>query len=141
MRATKIENYSQDLFGGRVSVINGQTGYADENGQFDLRANYKDWTFYYGMDWIGPQEDYSFQDEDPATSIYVLSVPSVLYHDVSVRYNGDGWTAMLGMQNVADREPPRVSDWLTGIGAGNAAYNTGYDFRGRTAFFSLSKDF
>ena len=141
VRATKIENYSQDLFGGRVSVINGQTGYADENGQFDLRANYKDWTFYYGMDWIGPQEDYSFQDEDPATSIYVLSVPSVLYHDVSVRYNGDGWTAMLGMQNVADREPPRVSDWLTGIGAGNAAYNTGYDFRGRTAFFSLSKDF
>ena len=55
VRATKILDYTQDLFGGNVDVLNGQTGYADENGQFDLRANFKDWTFYYGMDYIGPQ--------------------------------------------------------------------------------------
>ena len=141
VRATKILNFTQDLFGGNATVLNGQTGYAEENGQFDLRADYKDWTFYYGLDYIGPQEDYTINGIDPATSRFILNVPSVVYHDISARYNGDGWTAMLGMQNIADRNPPEVSDVLTGIGAGNAAFNTGYDFRGRTAFFSLSKDF
>lgn len=140
LRATKILNFTQDLFGGNVDDFNGTIGYADVNGQFDLRADYRDWTFYYGLDYISPQEDYTWFGIDPATSIFVLNTSSVVYHDIAVRYSGDGWSGQLGIQNVADRIPPMVSD-LDTAWAGNAAYNTGYDQRGRTFFVNLTKGF
>lgn len=140
LRGTHILNFTQDLFGGNVTDYNGQIGYAETNAQFDLRADFRDWTFYYGVDFIAAQEDYTYQEEDPATSIYVLSTPDIFYHDVAVRYNGDGWSAQVGIQNLADKTPPLVSDWDTAW-AGNAAFNTGYDQRGRTWFFNMTKGF
>jgi outer membrane receptor protein involved in Fe transport len=140
LRFTKIENFTVDLFGGEVDDYNGTIGYAESNGQFDLQANIRDWTLYYGLDFIEGQEDYTWFGYDPATSIYLLSVDDVYYHDLAARYNGDGWSAQLGVQNVADKNPPSVSDWDAPWG-GNAAYNTGYDQRGRTFFVNLTKGF
>lgn len=140
LRATKILNFTQDLFGGNVDDFNGTIGYADLNGQFDLRADYRDWTFYYGLDYISDQEDYTWFGIDPATSEFILNADAVIYHDVAVRYSGDGWAAQVGIQNVSDKLPPMVSRVDTAW-AGNAAYNTGYDQRGRTFFFNATKGF
>ncbi len=140
LRATLIDDFKRNLFGGRVEDLNGQTGYAESNAQFDLQANIRDWTLYYGMDFIEGQEDYTVNGIDPATSIFILDTDDVYYHDVAARYNGDGWTAQIGIQNVADKKPPFVSDVIAPF-AGNAAFNTGYDFRGRTFFLNLTKGF
>jgi iron complex outermembrane receptor protein len=140
LRSSTVLNYTQDLFGGNVDDFNGTIGYAESNAQFDLRADLQDWTMYYGLRWIEGQSDYDWYGYDPATSIYVLSTDDVYYHDLSARYNGDGWSAMVGVSNVADELPPMVSDWDTAW-AGNAAYNTGYDMLGRSYFVNISKGF
>ncbi|MEE8496354.1 MAG: TonB-dependent receptor [Xanthomonadales bacterium] len=140
LRATKILNFTQDLFGGNVDDFKGTLGYADLNGQFDLQVLLGAWTFYYGLDYIAGQQDYDWFGLDPETSIYDLVTNDVIYHDLAVRYRGDGWAAQVGIQNLADRKPPTVSD-LSAPWAGNAAFNTGYDQRGRTYFFNLTKGF
>ena len=140
LRASHIADFTQNLFGNNEDDFNGTIGYADWNGQFDLQADIRDWTLYYGLDWIGDQSDYDYYGYDESTSIYVLSVDHVFYHDIAARYNGDGWAAQVGIQNVADDEPEMVSDWNT-LWAGNAAYNTGYDMRGRTFFLNITKGF
>jgi len=140
LRATKILEFTQDLFGGNVDDFNESIGYADVNGQFDLQVMLGDWTVYYGADYIAAQEDYTWYGYDPATTIYDLEVGSVVYQDLAVRFNADGWAAQVGIQNVADVEPPTVSDWDTAW-AGNGGYNTGYDRRGRTYFFNMTKGF
>jgi len=140
LRATKILSFTQDLFGGEVDDYNGRIGYADLNGQFDLRAMFREWTFYYGLNYIGDQSDYSWTENDPSTSILVLDTESVTYHDLAVGYDGNGWSAQVGIKNVNDRRPPMVSRFIASH-AGNAALNTGYDYRGRTFFVNVAKGF
>ena len=140
LRATKIKEFYQDLFGGDKDVLLGQTGYPKWNGQIDLQGHWNDWTFYWGMDYVGEMEDYTYYGYDPAESEYDLTAESILYHDLSVRYRGDGWSVQVGITNVSDEDPPTVSDWDAGF-AGNMAYYTGYDTRGRSYFFNLTKGF
>ena len=58
---------------------------------------------------------------------------------MAARYNGDGWSAQIGIQNVADETPELVSDVIAFVG--NAPFQTGYDWRGRTFFLNLTKGF
>ncbi len=139
LRATLIDEFKRNLFGGRVEDLNGSIGYAESNAQFDLQANIRDWTLYYGFDYIEGQEDYSINEIDPATSIFDLDTDDIYYHDVAARYNGDGWSAQIGIQNVADETPELVSDVIAFVG--NAPFQTGYDWRGRTFFLNLTKGF
>ena len=139
LKYTNIDKFERNLFGGRVEELNGQTGYPPSNAQFDLQANIRDWTLYYGLDFIEAMEDYTVNGIDPATSIYDLSTDDVFYHDIAARYNGDGWSAQLGIQNVADKEPEKVSDVIAFVG--NAAFATGYDWYGRRFFLNVTKGF
>ena len=62
-------------------------------------------------------------------------------HDVSLRYKADKWTGIVGIQNVADQDPPTVS---TGSGAtriGNAVAISNYDILGRRMFVNLQYRF
>jgi len=138
-RGTKLDTWQRTLFGGTIEDLNGTIGLPDWNAQFDLRGDWNDWTFYYGLDWIGEQEDYTFNEIDPATSIFILNADDVYYHALSARYNGDKWSAQLGVTNLTDEKPPLVSDVLTTIAG--AAFYTGYDLRGRSIFVNLSMEF
>jgi len=139
LRATRILDFTEDLFGGIVDDYNGVIGWPKENGQLDLRAMYRDWTFYYGIDYISGQSFYDYIGEDPETSIFVISTKDIAYHDFGIRYGGDGWSVQLGVQNMGNTEPPRVTFPL--MGWGNAAANTHYDVLGRKYFLRISKDF
>ena len=105
-----------------------------------MQADVRDWTLYYGVDFVAGGEDYTWYSIDPAESVFDLETDDVFYHDIAARYNGDGWSAQLGIQNIADTEPEKVSDVVV-LFAGNAAYNTRYDMRGRTFFVNLTKGF
>ena len=139
LKYTNIDKFERNLFGGRVEELNGQTGYPPSNAQFDLQANIRDWTLYYGLDFVEGMEDYTVNGIDPATSVYDLETDDVFYHDIAARYNGDGWSAQIGIQNVADKQPELVSDVIAFVG--NAPFVTAYDWYGRRFFLNVTKGF
>lgn len=67
-------------------------------------------------------------------------VGSVWYTDLSLSYLTDEWTLTLGVNNVLDEEPPLIE---TGEGPNenNAVSSSGYDFFGRTFFFTAAVSF
>ncbi|MCU0883183.1 MAG: TonB-dependent receptor, partial [Hyphomonadaceae bacterium] len=85
-------------------------------------------------------ESYTANNLNPATTEFQLDVPDYILHNASVRYLGDDWGATLGMRNIADEEPPRISTGLLNL-VGNAPLYSGYDYRGREIFLNLTKNF
>ncbi|MEM1176296.1 MAG: TonB-dependent receptor [Pseudomonadota bacterium] len=65
---------------------------------------------------------------------------SVLYHDITANYTRDDWSVAFGIRNVADEEPPLITQ-----GEGSSRFNhvvqSGYDLDGRQFFVNLSKSF
>lgn len=139
-RATKIFSHTRVLFGDVIDDLTNQIGFPDWNAQLDVTANWDQFTLYYGLNWIGGMSDYEAFGIDPATSIFILSTPDYFTHDMSVRYRGEGWSAQVGITNFTDKEPPKISDLETRL-AGGTAFHSGYNLRGRTFFFNLSKGF
>jgi iron complex outermembrane receptor protein len=139
LRATDIDTFTRNLFGGVVDDLNGQVFYPDWNAAFDLRADWKDWTFYYGLDWIGDMEDYTATGLTAADGV-VLNTPDIYYHDLSVRYTNveKDWSIQVGVTNLTDEEPPIYSDIGFARFAGGRAFYPGFDLRGRSFFISLN---
>jgi len=57
-------------------------------------------------------------------------------HDMSVYYLGEQWTIGAGMRNAFNKKPPSMDPFQSGFGT-NAAFGSGYDVFGRTAFVDL----
>jgi iron complex outermembrane receptor protein len=129
----------------------------------DINLTWKtrdDWTFFWGSEVYGRSSNNRlYKDrhggtlchEDNPSIIWgdycvKLTVPAVWYHAVSVTKSlkSLGIEATLGMRNVFDTKPPRVST----IGGGGLPALIGpvvgtsqYDFLGRRIFFNISKKF
>ena len=75
----------------------------------------------------------------------VLDVDSVLYHSLSAAYRFDdlGLRVLVGVANLTDEEPPRMSTWGQSTQAviGHSAFQSQYDWLGRRAFMNLTWDF
>jgi iron complex outermembrane receptor protein len=140
-RASQIDTWERELFGGTVEDLNNTIGLPDWNAQFDLTARWNDWTFYYGLDWIGGQDSYEDEGEDPATSIFVLDTDDVFYHALSARYTADNWSCQLGVTNLTDEDPPLVSDICCPFNFAGAAFYSGYDLRGTSVFLNVEIEF
>ncbi len=65
---------------------------------------------------------------------------SVFYHDVSLSYDADTWTATFGIGNIFNEGPPLI-DVSEGPNTLNAVSQAGYDFIGRRYFVTLKKSF
>jgi outer membrane receptor protein involved in Fe transport len=140
LRATKILEYVEKLVDDFEADWSGTIGFPDVNGQLDLSARFREWTFYYGLDYIAGQSSYEAWEIDPSDSDWVLATDDVTYHDVAVGYDGNDWSVQLGVQNLADTKPPFVSMYAASH-AGNAAAGPGYDLLGRRYSLTLSAEF
>ena len=70
----------------------------------------------------------------------VLDTDTVVYHNASVAYSFDnGATVRLGVSNIFDKEPPRLTTLNLGEVStqGNSAFYSQYDWEGRTIFANL----
>ena len=70
----------------------------------------------------------------------VLDTDTVVYHNASVAYSFDnGATVRLGVSNIFDKEPPRLTTLNLGevTTQGNSAFYSQYDWEGRTIFANL----
>ena len=73
-----------------------------------------------------------------------VSVPTAWYHNASITKEfGKNFEATIGLRNIFDKKPPKVSLFGTGSPGtiGPVVATSQYDFLGRRAFFSVSKKF
>jgi len=128
----------------------------------DINATWKPhggWTFFWGTEIYGKaSNEGKFKDRHGGSLCQVsaiwgnycvkVSVPTTFYHAASVTKEfGDAKHKLevtLGMRNIFDTKPPRVST----IGGGGLPQEIGpvvgtsqYDFLGRRVFFNISKKF
>lgn len=138
---TRILEESFDLLGENERDFSNIVGSPEMNGNLSIGADYKEWTFFYNVRFIGEMnKGYEYYNIDPTTSEWILDTPNVFYHDVSASYEHEsGWYITAGISNLFDKEPPFVSDVLSRLG--NGAFYTGYDVRGRRAFMNIGTTF
>jgi outer membrane receptor protein involved in Fe transport len=106
----------------------------------DVSYKWKEWKVRYGMDWIDSMSDYAFFGEDPATSTYKMDTPVYMLHHLSLQYKADTWAVTAGVRNLADKDPPQISQGFTSR-VGNAPLYSGFDYFGRTYFVNVTKTF
>ncbi|MEZ5458892.1 MAG: TonB-dependent receptor, partial [Steroidobacteraceae bacterium] len=121
---------------------NGTLFQPEWTGDFEARYDWREWTFRYGLTFVGEQDSYEFFGEDPATSPFVLAVSEYITHGVSVRYlSKNKWSVLAGVSNLTDEEPKKFSSGVTSLRVGDGLLYSGYDFFGRTAFMTVTKTF
>ena len=121
--------FSDDPF----DSVNGTIGAPKMTGVFDFSYQWKEWRVRYGLEWIDKMDSYAYLEEDPATSTYLFSTPSYTRHNLSAEYKKDKWSVIVGVRNLADKEPPPISQGFYNR-VGNAPLYSGFDYVGRTWF-------
>lgn len=110
----------------------------------DISYAWDKWAVHYGVEWIDGMgyDTYYLKNYGYTLSSYGYDaeVGSYATQNVSVRYEGDGWSATVGMRNIANVTGDEVSAGVVSM-VGNVPLYSGYDYVGRTAFINLSKSF
>ena len=112
-------------------------GFPDWVAQLAVQVDWRDWTFFYNVDWIDRT------GEDPVDN-RICSTSDESYSAASVRYRGSDWEVIGTIRNMFDNDPPIVSDGCGSETAGrvfNTLPGTGYDLVGRAYILQVSKAF
>ena len=129
----------------------GEIGYPELVGNFNVSLNRGPWTAFWGLDWIGNQDDrYErvtnggslFQTIDGRRTEIKAEAEFTSFHSLSLTYDAEGWTVSGGVANVFDELPPAASSVAVGT-QGNSILASQYTeaYYGRRAFLRLSKSF
>ena len=105
-----------------------------------------DFTYTWGMRYVDETENFNFTQ--PAAyfgnpnPVYDNVAEDRLYHTLSVLYQADSWTLLVGVDNVFDKDPPNLSAGTGSTLYGNVpAFATQYDWFGRSIFARMSYRF
>ena len=133
--------YSTDKF----SNSNGFLTNPKWSGNLDVNYASKDWTYFYGMNWVGKTSNYAYYGYaygGPDDSPYQMATPNYFTHNISLKYKDpvQKWDLVFGVRNLTGVVPPSVSAAISQR-IGNAPLYSGYDLIGRTYFANLSKSF
>lgn len=152
--ATWTEEYETQLFtGAPFEAFNGLIGEPEWVGSMQARFLKGDWTTTWTLNYTGSGSNLGYEGEDGISGAfyadgasYITSVDEFITHDLTVRKEWDSFTAVIGLRNITDEEPPRISD---GDDAGSARRLGNYPassqyidgYIGRSLFLTLSKEF
>ena len=145
------------LFEGTVENVNGEEGEPKLTGDLNIRWDKDDWSFLWSIDYFGKTSDLNdFREEsglDTACGVtdilhdgpYCVDVVAerTIYHSVSLSksFKDEQFKVILGVANLFDKHPPRVSEYGANYGSitnlGAVPYQSQYDFVGRRAFLNL----
>jgi outer membrane receptor protein involved in Fe transport len=140
-----LEQSTRQTPGGDLIDYNGTILQPKYTGQFDATYSWKNWKFRYGLDWIDKMNSYELEFGTPAANFtntgFQFKTPNYYLSNVSVEYIGQqNWSAIVGVRNLADRDPPIISAGGYAL-IGNAPLYSSYDYLGRTVFVNVSKKF
>jgi len=128
-----------------VADRNGEIGRPKLVGNTRVAFKRNDWTYTWFMNYVDETKSltlsptFTYQGFPNAQRDIVAD--SRLYHGISVRYNTDDWSALVGINNLFDRDPPVVSGGVATRVGNVPAFATQYDYLGRNAFFRFQYRF
>jgi len=116
---------------------------------FSGASNEKEWRANHGGTLCTDSVGTALDGTDTNVPVYGhycvdVKVPTAWYHNASITKEiGKNLEATVGMRNVFDKRPPKVSLFGTGspLTIGPVVATSQYDFLGRRMFFSVSKKF
>ena len=129
---------------------NGRMGDPKWTGRASLELRNNDWSYYWGMNFIGDASDVDDYGTDEGSRFgtpvrFVLGADRIVYHNLSVSkaFPDSGVLARFGVNNALDTKPPRLTTLNLGQvnTEGNSAFYSQYNWRGRSFFFNVTKDF
>jgi len=138
------------VFADTVEDFNGELGDPEWVGRLTATFEREAWQFFWGINFVGSTSNYESFGGNTATYRgddvrVVLAADDVMYHSTSVSYRFDQWglTTRLGIANVFDEEPPRLTTLDQGevSTVGDSAFYSQYDWLGRRFFLNLTMDF
>ncbi|MEX2124351.1 MAG: TonB-dependent receptor [Woeseia sp.] len=151
LRATRQIEDTRAFFEDTAEDLNGLVGDPVWVGNSDVTLDRGPWTFFWGMDYVGTSSNeehfggnlVTYRDVDYRG---VLFTEAVRYHAFSVsrEFEESGWTALVGVANAFDQEPPQLTSVQTSAEytmVGNSLLVSQYDWLGRRFFLNVNKTF
>lgn len=146
------------LFDNTEEDLSGEAGHPETVGNLNFTLLRDAWTFNWGMQYIGETNNfasfgrntvsYVFGSDSSAGGDIVeidLVAEATVYHSLSARYDFDnGLSARVGIANVFDELPPRMTNQGTGTEVdvlGQVAFYSQYDWLARRFFLNLTMEF
>ena len=151
---TKYTEQSDRVFAEEILLdSNGTLNVPDWVGTFDATYRTGKTTLRYGLSWFDSSSGtYEFNSLSRTTGLidearlqtlrdfYKLEVPDYFLHTISAQFNvSDDFEFTLGVRNLFDKEPPKVTAFYTV--QGNAPLYSGYDYTGRQFFVNTTFKF
>ena len=131
--------------------LSGEAGHPETVGNLYVTLDMDQWSFFYGMNYIGETNNFASFGRTTVTNAegnqvnIDLIAESTVYHSLSASYNFEnGVIARLGVANLLDELPPRMTSLGTGNEVdvlGKVAFYSQYDWLGRRFFLNLTMDF
>ncbi len=148
------------LFDETEEDLSGLAGHPEWVGSLDLTLDLNRWSFFWGMNFVGSTDNlahfgsntvllgFGGSEADFGSTELVevdLKAEQTTYHSLSASYHFEnGFVARLGVANVLDEIPPRLTAQGTGNEVrvvGNVAFYSQYDWLARRFFLNVSKEF
>jgi outer membrane receptor protein involved in Fe transport len=134
---TKFIDQANKLFeDDELDDFNGTINVPKWSGNFDVNYDIRQFTLHYELDWIDNMQTYDFLGLDPDTTPRVIHVPNYYLHHASVRWQSDAFGIVVGMRNIFDKNPPKISTGTYNL-IGNSPVYSGYDYVGRSFFINV----
>ncbi len=132
--ATNIQNQEQELLGEFDEFVN-KWAFPDWAFQTSAQVDWRDWTFFWTINWIGNQQEDPVFDPGTTNVDRPVKTGTRTYNSVAARYTASDWQVIATVTNLFDRNPPIIGDSV-GSQTANRIYNTlpaaGYDLFGRS---------
>lgn len=145
-QATKfISRYSRTLPTNAIFELVGQLENPEWTGTFDVGFRKDGWNLRYGVEWVGKTDSNEYYSQ-PANGgftyeEYKWNTDDYFLHTANIRYDMKNYSFSLGVRNIFDTEPPKITAGYTNFVAGNAPLYSGYDIRGRQFYIGLKAGF
>ena len=142
----QIERASQLFEDSEYNNVIGENGNPKHNGVARLTWSTDDFYVTWTANYTDATNDYEYYASESNTTTlngetvtFIDETPFTTYHTMSVGFDYEDFNFIVGVSNVFDKEPPKISS--SGFDLGNAALYSQYDFIGRRAFANVRYNF
>ncbi|WP_293612835.1 TonB-dependent receptor [Ponticaulis sp.] len=154
LSATYVMMYREDLFDVTESY-DGRPYLPKWRGDLQTQLGYRDFTLNWNTYYVGKTADDDIDalraddivDVRTGEAVFLAGYRDVeetdeyVLHDLSVAYEQDTWSVLVGVRNIFDETPPLVDEGEGYFTSANVVLGGGYDVYGRTLFARLTKSF
>ncbi|MEM9178525.1 MAG: TonB-dependent receptor [Pseudomonadota bacterium] len=153
LSASNIMKSQRELFNITES-FDGRPNLPHWRGDLQTQLSWRDWTLNWNATYVGQTQD---DDIDALRANDILDENGNVFfaagfrdveetdeqflHDLSIGYDADTWSVLVGVRNVLDQEPELVDEGEGYFTSANVVLGQGYDVFGRTAFVRVQKSF